>query len=786
MKVAKSNSSSSGGGKGVVNRNNNNNNTCNKKHLSPLARAYLKVVRASKQTQELQTSMSPLLYREMMAGLNAEINADKKGGVGSVFNGSAPYFFANNVKLLYDAETRKLKKKVENPGFAVGELGYIATVGVVGNEIDPVTKLYSPDLLGRKMHPEIIARHEVKSIAGINEIINADIENALNHRFLSLVCKDAKNKKRGDAENVLAHAIDKYFEMLGRFNTQGERGGGDTHVSDRVLQDLIRLKQKCDSDDAGIQAAETSIIGDYHAYLTDSINDIGDALQLISTHDMVAADGSGTIDPRIYTEAMSTIRSISDKVRENAGVLSKKNLQLKQDIESSTIGKSHMDNLLGHLMPSPSETAPSKYRSDVVDNCVKLITGITDVKSPFRHKSTSHDKINTSDYVISICCTNHEYESDICDFGLSINKKIIFASVKDPNNPQIFTTHIPVCEEFMIQFRKPEEKGTKCSPTLVNDTSCLVISYSMNSTKTGKYPTAMHLFGENALSVAFSDGNHHFIQDKTKLCARMAGALCKKLLDIHSSDDARRTKGCVYWGSIFDNDKYTGQDSVSKSLISLLTGTLRLQFEDKSADELARYGEINKQIKLNNADIAKLESLIEDEDPKLYPLEIADHRKEIAKLEKTNKALEAEKSVDAATQAVHTLETKKSNPVTRAVHPPEELVTKSFVMRQDVRSLMKVDRGQHCSIRKWISTQSFSLLSLSPQAGRNYVFIVNHLGDNTLDATSEGTANVFRTRMEDMEGSLNDNDNNANNMHLYSMFDLEKELGLIDLDCSFD
>ena len=71
------------------------------KHLSPLARAYLKVVKASKQTQEVQTSMSPLLYREMMAGLNTEIkNGDNEG----LFKDSAPFFFANNVKLVYDTE----------------------------------------------------------------------------------------------------------------------------------------------------------------------------------------------------------------------------------------------------------------------------------------------------------------------------------------------------------------------------------------------------------------------------------------------------------------------------------------------------------------------------------------------------------------------------------------------------------------------------------------------------------------------------------------------------------
>ena len=101
------------------------------KHLSPLARAYLKVVKASKQTQEVQTSMSPLLYREMMAGLNTEIkNGDNEG----LFKDSAPFFFANNVKLVYDTELRKLKKKIEHKDTNLDNLKYIASSGIVRND----------------------------------------------------------------------------------------------------------------------------------------------------------------------------------------------------------------------------------------------------------------------------------------------------------------------------------------------------------------------------------------------------------------------------------------------------------------------------------------------------------------------------------------------------------------------------------------------------------------------------------------------------------------------------
>ena len=88
---------------------------------------------------------------------------------------------------------------------------------------------------------------------------------------------------------------------------------------------------------------------------------------------------------------------------------------------------------------------------------------------------------------------------------------------------------------------------------------------------------------------------------------------------------------------------------------------------------------------------------------------------------------------------------------------------------------MKVDKGQHCNIRKWISTQSFSLLALSPQAGKNYVFIVNHLGSTPATA---GQIHPFILKAKGMEEELNET---ADGMNFYSMFDLEQELRQIHL-----
>jgi hypothetical protein len=546
------------------------------------------------------------MYREMMAGLNAEIKED---GIHSIFKESTPYFFGNNLNLVYDTEMRKLKKKIDNHDIGVGALNYKAVSGVVKNEKDPVTNLYSPDLLGRKMHPTIIKSIARSDIPGIDEIKGADIDNTSTHRFLSLACNDA-------GDHVLKPAFDAYFKALGVLGT---------------------------SDDAG-------------------------------------------------------------------------------------------------------------QRTEMVEHCVELIKGITKVKSPFRHESTSYDKINTSDYVLGICCTSHEYESTNNTFGLSVNKKIIFASVKNSN----VASHIPVCEELMIQFRKPDNGGTKFSPTLVSDSSCLVISYAISSNIGVGNATNMHLFGESALTVAFADNNGLFIQDKTKLCARMAGALCKKLLDIHSSDDVKRNAGCEYWGRIFNTEKYSGQSKKLDLIVNLLSET---QKQRKLGSELI--ADIDQEIKTNQDAIDRVKMRYgQVTNPSDAQTQQYDEQIEVFNAIK--KRLGTEK-----------LESEAAKPEsTKAI--PAQLITKSFVMRQDVRSLMKVDKGQHCNIRKWISTQSFSLLALSPQAGKNYVFIVNHLGSTP----TTGQIHPYILRAKRMEEELNET---AYGMNFYSMFDLEQELRQINL-----
>jgi hypothetical protein len=65
----------------------------------------------------------------------------------------------------------------------------------------------------------------------------------------------------------------------------------------------------------------------------------------------------------------------------------------------------------------------------------------------------------------------------------------------------------------------------------------------------------------------------------------------------------------------------------------------------------------------------------------------------------------------------------------------------SFLKRQNVRSFMEIDAGKCCNTVKWVSSQSFSILSLSPYGMPhiNCVFILTYVSPkskNTGDSSS--------------------------------------------------
>jgi hypothetical protein len=98
------------------------------------------------------------------------------------------------------------------------------------------------------------------------------------------------------------------------------------------------------------------------------------------------------------------------------------------------------------------------------------------------------------------------------------------------------------------------------------------------------------------------------------------------------------------------------------------------------------------------------------------------------------------------------------------------LVTRSYIMRQDVRSLIKVEKGSFCNVRKLIATPSFALLSLSPSPGKNYVFILNFFQGEKKYNRNKIIGNIqFAMRSKYVQPSS------------YSAFDLEHELSLIDI-----
>ena len=88
----------SGGNKGP------SKNNKSAKKVSPLAQAYLNMVNASNQAQEIQSALAPAVYKEMMIGLNSEKKSD------FLSTHTIPYFFANNVDAVYSTEMRKLEK----------------------------------------------------------------------------------------------------------------------------------------------------------------------------------------------------------------------------------------------------------------------------------------------------------------------------------------------------------------------------------------------------------------------------------------------------------------------------------------------------------------------------------------------------------------------------------------------------------------------------------------------------------------------------------------------------
>ena len=392
----------------------------------------------------------------------------------------------------------------------------------------------------------------------------------------------------------------------------------------------------------------------------------------------------------------------------------------------------------------------------LVDSSCEHIDSIVRKESALRHYHKSHDIIKTADYVIHTFDTEHQYICKNDSYGWKILKKNVIASYINSDKP----VHIPVCEELILQYQIKDKSNKKNCPVLVNAESCLVISCAIESSFSDHSPFAsLHFFGDNAFSVVLgADNSQNIIQDRTKLCARLAGKLCKTFMNIHSKDSKKSQETILFFKKLFDGHGYTDQHSDLDQLKNLLKMRILDETYRNHLETLEAERTKNQKI---------LDKLIEEHN--------------VSYLAKP----EAKKYIDRKNQLDQQIKLENGKIVTTT---DERLVLKSFVIRQNIRSLVKADNGDLCNNRKCVSSQSFSVLALNPQPGRNYVFITTHFHDTKEHDSgmffSDPNNPRFFSNMEERRTPLPGSDSQSMGLSIEAdecdqAFDLEHELSLI-------
>ena len=633
------------------------------KHLYPLTRAFVDLVKSRKQIRSLQSSISHFIHKEMEIGGGTKQN---------MYSASRPCFFANNADLTYDIEQKKIKKILVQsvPSRTMPRYSYRG--GNVENELDERTKTNHVDYEGRAKHPQHVEIEMYPSdgvhLTNFNLIKESDVDNRLTHRFLSLICHD-----------------------------------------------------------------QVFILKHLNSYLSSS-NRKADAQQICKL-----------------------------------------------------------------IMAVTAQTNASQLPS-----------------GPFQHNSISHNIIPTADYDIHICTTSHEFTCAHDCFGLKIQKKIIIARYKNAGK----SMNIPICEELIIQLKEPNTTGVKDSQCLTNYKLCLVLSVSIISAtehpsdESGKesHPSSsLHFFGDNALTICLNKETSSMLQDRTRLCARLAGKFCRCILDIHSHDKDTRDRCSKYFDVMFND--HAGDIARFGGLRSVKYHTVQDEREREKLTDLERkLSEVNSTIDgknkelialaTNRADIARIKSDVtkgveiarskSDGEDGVYP----DEESATTNVETP---VQEEGTLDAReatlTTEIEALKRTK-NMTTAAVElqkavvngAPDEITAKhmsltSFVIRQNVRSLIQVQNGEPCHTGHCESSQSFSIVTLNPRNGKNYVFIVTHFsgvgGEEKLNLLGVGGMQMFSQMSEPTKTSKLDIEHELKTM-IQSDFDLEHELSLIN------
>ncbi len=336
--------------------------------------------------------------------------------------------------------------------------------------------------------------------------------------------------------------------------------------------------------------------------------------------------------------------------------------------------------------------------ADLVNYLCLHIASIVKKESALKHYHKSHDMIKTADYVIHTFDTEHQYICKNDSYGWKIHKKNVIASYINSDNP----VHIPVCEELILQYQIRDESNKKNYPVLINAEKCLVISCAIESSFSDHSPFAsLHFFGDNAFSVVLgADNSKNIIQDRTKLCARLVGKLCKTFLNIHSKDPSKREETLLFFKKLFNISGYNpDQGSDLEKLKQILTM--------RCMDETYRI-HLETLIAERKANQETLDTLLKETDPTNFSQSESEQYQE--------KKRNLDQLIKREEERFLNLDDKS-------------LVLKSFVIRQNIRSLIKAENGDLCSNRKCVSSQSFSVLALNPQQGRNYVFVTTHFHD---------------------------------------------------------
>ena len=336
------------------------------------------------------------------------------------------------------------------------------------------------------------------------------------------------------------------------------------------------------------------------------------------------------------------------------------------------------------------------YEREIRKSIISELKTITSERSNFKHENESYDSISTSDYVIHVCGTRHFVNGS--SYGIEVRKKIIIAELKNStdqlSNGKKMMIHIPICEEISIQIKIPDQSNTKGVPNLVNSENRFVISSALSLDAQSVFDINLHYFGDNAFSVGYKMKNTLMDQphDKTKICARFAGHLIKNIYDINSTDYYKAASSVSYFKSMFKAQNYTKFDSgvpgdvMMKELLTLKASAERPQGGSFESDGIQRVSDdqIN-HIKLKNSELS-------------------------------NEDISG--------------------------------VLNSFLKRQNVRGLLEINAGRGCNIEKWISSQAFSMLSISSQKypHKKYVFISTFIHGREIKNVSSPSALLGRGR----------------------------------------